>query len=182
MYNITRMDFLRVIDSSERPGDREYAVDNTLYLVGQYLCWVEIVRRESQFLDPRSGEAERAVADQIERVRHAFASSEPELSTHLRIFRGQQRAIGEVMLEPVKRPQPGCPRWDCMGYARFIEQRQGEPLTRWFRPLVTDLEQMRADPQAGMKRCVLVQHELLALIQLLDPEAKRTSGRLRERL
>lgn len=182
LYNIARMDFLPRFEDSPRPGDREYAVDNTLYLVGQYFGWVEVVRRESQFLDPRSRENERAVADRIERVRGAFASSEPELSTELRIFRGQQRALGEVMLEPIAAPQAGCPRWDCMGYACFTQRVMGEPLARWFQPLRSDLARMRDDPGAGMERLVMIQHELLALIQLLDPEAHRTSDRLRERL
>ena len=69
LYNIVRQDFLRqYAGPASSANEREYAVENTLYLVGQYFCWVEIVRRESQFLEPRSREGARAVADQMERV------------------------------------------------------------------------------------------------------------------
>src|SRR5512144_1475496 len=100
IYNLVRLGFLeRFMAETSRPEDREYAAENTLYLLGQYFCWVEILRRESQFLDARSRARNRAVADQLEKIRDVFASSEiPELV--FRIFRGEQRAIGEVMLTP----------------------------------------------------------------------------------
>ncbi|TQM61957.1 hypothetical protein [Humibacillus xanthopallidus] len=182
IYNIVRMNFFaKFAGDAARPSDRSYTLDNTLYLIGQYLCWVEILRRESQFLDPRSQARERAVADQLERVRDALASSTvggPEL----RIFRGQQRAIGEMLLIPAAGSAPGWPKWDCMGYAQFVEQQGLERVARWFAPLRLDLEQLSGDPSPARARLTMVQHELLRLVELLDPEASRTSGRLRERL
>jgi hypothetical protein len=181
LYNIARGDFLNKFKHSGRVGDEDYPVDNTLYLIGQYMCWVEIVRRESQFLDPRSEERERAVADQIEKARRAFASSD-FASAELRIFRGQQRAIGELLLEPVALQQPGCPRWDSMGYAQFVERVHEDSLGRWFSALKNDVDVMATQPVRGLDRLVAIQRALLEVVDLLDPEALRTSGRLRERL
>ena len=183
LYNIARLEFLqRFRAPGSRAEDLSYSIDNTLYLLGQYFCWVEILRRESQFLDPRSSERERAVADQLERVRNAFASSETP-DPHLRIFRGQQRAIGEVLLDPIPPPgSSGSPRWDCLGYAAFVERLGTARLTRWLRPVREDLEAIAQLPTAGRDRIVEVQHELLTLVDMLDPSAHRTSGRLRERL
>src|SRR5512144_1868197 len=131
IYNIVRLKFLERFMAETCPAeDREYAVENTLYLLGQYFCWVEILRRESQFLDPKNRARNRAVADQLEKVRDVFASSEiPELA--FRIFRGEQRAIGEVMLTSTEAPRG--PRWECMGYAAFVRQRADEENDRWFR-------------------------------------------------
>lgn len=182
LYNIARKKLLQCFKDEERPGDCEYTINNTLYLIGQYLCWVEIVRRESQFLDPASQEHEQALADQLERVREAFAVSDG-VPRELRVFRGQQRAIGELMLEPVAAgAHPDWPRWDCMGFACFFERMDQAPLARWLLPLKTDLEAMRSDPTLGMERLTTIQHELIALVQLLDPAAQRTSGRMREPL
>jgi hypothetical protein len=181
LFNIARGDFLTKFLNGERRGDADYPIDNTLYLIGQYLCWVEIVRRESQFLDPRSRDRERAVADHVEKVRREFAASDRK-TAELRIFRGQQRAIGELLLEPVAHQMPGGPRWDCMGYARFAERVHEESLDRWFSALRDDLRAMTAQPGRGLDRMVAIQHELLELVHLLDPEAQRTSGRLRARL
>ena len=178
LYNVVRKDFLRHFQDSRRPGDREYTVENTLYLLGQYFCWVEIVRRESQFLDPGSRQREQALANQLEDVRQAFAASDHP-TPELQVFRGQQRAIGELMLEPTTAPHRDWPRWDCMGYADFVARVGSEPLNRWFEPLRLDLEGMRATPGAGQARLVAIQHELLELVQLLDPDASRTSGRIR---
>ncbi|EWT03222.1 hypothetical protein N865_01790 [Intrasporangium oryzae NRRL B-24470] len=182
IYNILRQGFLRKFTTGPHPErDVAYSIDNTLYLFGQYFCWVEILRRESQFLDPRSRERERAVADQLEKIRDAFASSDVPGAT-LRIFRGEQRAIGEVLLEPAGGDGPGVARWDCMGYASFVERLGSERLDRWFSPLRADIEAIRSDPGLGRARLVLVQHALLTLVEILDPEAGRTSGRMRERL
>jgi hypothetical protein len=175
IYNIVNMGFLQVFASGSRPDDeRDYAYENTLYLLGQYFCWVEVVRRESQFLDPRSRARNRDVTRQLERVRDAFASSEqPEIL--LRIFRGQQRAIGEVMLDPTESAVAGLPRWDCLGYAAFVEKREDQHLQRWFRRPRCDLSVLQSE-SARTARLVDVQHALLELIRTLDPSAERVSA------
>lgn len=180
MYNIARLGFLERFMAETSPAeDREYAAENTLYLLGQYFCWVEILRRESQFLDPRNRARNRAVADQLEKVRDVFASSEiPELV--FRIFRGEQRAIGEVMLTPTEAPRGPC--WECVGYAAFVRQRGDAENDRWFRRTRDDLDVLLKEPGRHRERLVLVQHALLDLVDVLDPNGERVSMGMRERL
>ena len=46
-----------------------------LYLFGQYLGWVEIIRRESQYVDPRSRKNNRLIVEKLEHVRDCIAES-----------------------------------------------------------------------------------------------------------
>ena len=111
---------------------------------------------------------------QLEQVRDAFSSSaEPEIL--LRIFRGEQRAIGEVMLDPTESAVAGLPRWDCLGYAAFVEKREdGTSRT------VVPPAEVRSERPAVRERAhgplVDVQHALLELIRTLDPSAERVSA------
>lgn len=182
LYNIVRLDFLqRFMTKDSRPEEREYAIENTLYLLGQYFCWVEIIRRESQFLDPRNRATNRVVADQLEHVRDAFASSQ-DAELIFRLFRGEQRAIGEVMLVPNEKASPGAPRWDCRGYAAFIRGRSDQSNDRWFKQTREDLLLLSEEPGRHEARLVVIQHALLDLVELLDPAADRVSARMRTRL
>jgi hypothetical protein len=182
IYNVVRLGFLERFMSETSPAeDREYAAENTLYQLGQYFCWVEILRRESQFLDPRHQARNRIVADQLEKIRDVFASSEiPELV--FRIFRGEQRAIGEVMLTLPPTEGPHGPRWECSGYAAFVRERGDQENDRWFRRTRDDLVVLLKEPGRHYQRLVLIQHALLDLVDVLDPNGERASMGMRERL
>lgn len=180
IYNIVRLEFLERFMAETCPAeDREYAVENTLYLLGQYFCWVEILRRESQFLDPKDRARNRAVANHLEQIRELFTSSEiPE--PVFRTFRGEQRAMGEVMLTPTEAARG--PRWECMGYAGFVRQREDEQNDHWFRRARADLDVLLKEPGRHHDRLVLIQHALLDLVDVLDPHGERVSMAMRERL
>jgi hypothetical protein len=65
LYNIVAKDFLvRYMAQSE--GLREYAIDNTLHVIAEYLTWVDIIRREIQFLDLGEEAANRMWLDAFE--------------------------------------------------------------------------------------------------------------------
>lgn len=184
IYNIVRQQFLDDFLAADRATEeeREYAVRNTAYLVGQYLGWVEIIRRESQYVDPRSRERNREIVRRLEEVRDLFAESRTLKDPTMRIFRGEQRAIGEVMMAPTDPSVPGLPRWECKGYARFIEEHDVEGLQRWFRRIENDVIVLGKDPGAHSERLVKIQHGLLDLIDVLDPDADRVPMHHRERL
>ena len=95
LFNIVRKDFLSRFRTAQGATDaeREYSVVNTVYLFGQYLAWVEIVRRESQYLDPRSRESsrrDRRTARGRPGLRSRTATTYDDRC--LGIFRGEQRA------------------------------------------------------------------------------------------
>src|ERR1700720_2969513 len=48
LYNIGKQDFLHIFLNDGSPADADYARYNTTYLIGQFLCWAEILRREVQ--------------------------------------------------------------------------------------------------------------------------------------
>jgi hypothetical protein len=184
LYNIVRQDFLDdfLVGDTSSPEEREYAVLNTAYLIGQYLGWVEAIRRESQYMDPRSRSRNREIVDRLERVRDTFAESRELKDPTLRLFRGEQRAIGEVMLVPTDSATVGVPRWECKGYARFIDEQDVDKLQRWFRPIENDVATLAKEPHKDHERLVKLQHELVDLIEILDPLAERVPPHQRQRL
>jgi hypothetical protein len=183
LYNILRQDFLqRFLLSDVADQDRDYAVDNTLYVLGQYFCWVEIIRRESQYLDPRDRARNRVVSQHLEGIRDVFATSEGFEDPVFRLFRGEQRAVAEVMLVPVQEPQQGLPRWECMGYAAFVTALRNDDFSRWFTRLREDITALAKEPDLHRERIVSAQHALLGLIDVLDPSGERVPLTLRVRL
>jgi hypothetical protein len=183
LYNIVGLRFFeRFMTDDNSVEEREYAIEHTLYLIGQYFCWVEILRRESQFLDPRDLQRNRVLAEQLESIRDAFAASTDNAGL-LRIFRGEQRAIAEVMMTKTSNlPVSGAPRYDCQGYGAFIHDRMDSEIDRWFRHLRSDLKCYAFNPAGNGRRMVLIQNELVNLVNLLDPEMHRVSGQMRKHL
>jgi hypothetical protein len=183
LYNILKQDFLgRFLLSDVAVQDRDYAVDNTLYVLGQYFCWVEIIRRESQYMDPRDPRRNRAVGTQLEEIRDVFASSERFEDSVFRLFRGEQRALGEVMLAPVPEPHDGLPRWECLGYAAFVTALRNDEFGRWFTQLSEDITAVAKEPDLHRDRLVRAQNALVGLIEVLDPAGDRIQLKFRERL
>jgi hypothetical protein len=183
IYNIIELGFFARFlapDSSEE--DREYAVLNTLYVVGQFFCWCEILRRDSQFVDPRNDERNREVMRTLEAVRDTFSDSITVNERCFRLFRGEQRALGEVMLAPAVDPHPGAPRWECMGYAAFLRALDDPQTGRWFRRLRADIEVLAQDMRGHDVRLRLIQKRLIDILDILDPDSHRVPVGLRERV
>jgi len=184
LYNIGRQDFLGKFLTGGSPSEAEYARFNTVYLIGQYLCWAEILRRETQLLAPLQHGRDRDIMMAMENIRYGMADSLSNPDPVLRIFRGDQRAIGEVMLTTTDEPAGPGPRWDSVGYAKFVELLvDGQPtVSRWFQPLLHDLDRLASDYQAHQARLVAIQHYLVELINLIDPEGSRIPVNLREQM
>jgi hypothetical protein len=183
IYNILELDFFRRFLTAENSDqEREYALCHTLYVFAQYFCWVEILRRDSQFIDPRNDQRNRQCSQALENVRGTFTDSITIDDPTFRIFRGEQRAIGEVMFVPVNDPPPGVPRWDCLGYAAFVQALEDPAIARWFRSLRSDIDQVSQDLSGHDLRLRLIHAELMNLIDVIDPDARRVPARLRRRV
>jgi hypothetical protein len=183
LYNIARQHFLDAFLARGTPEEADYARVNTVYLIGQYLCWSEILRREAQLVDPVDRQRDRAVNQSMERVRSVMSTdSDPDRT--LRVFRGDQRAIGEVLLTTVDAaPGRTGPRWDCRGYAAFTTAiRDDDGFARWFQPLLADVNRLAAEPGQHTARLVDLQRALVDLINLIDPGGERVSAQLRTKL
>jgi hypothetical protein len=162
LFNILRKGFLEKYYLRGAPDEREYAVKNTLYLVGQYLGWTEILRRQIQFLNFGEVDETREIARLEARIRDVLASDEPSLGRQFMIWRGEQRAIGERMIAN----ENGA--LSCMGYATFTEQGPG--VWKWFQRLEQDIAAIAAEPNERLR---LLQNELIGLIERLDSDRKR---------
>jgi hypothetical protein len=51
IYNILKKDLVGTYLVRGNERERDYVVESTTFLVAQYFCWTELVRREIQFID-----------------------------------------------------------------------------------------------------------------------------------
>ena len=85
-----------------------------------------------------------------------------------RIFRGEQRAIGEVM--GVDATIDGNTRRQCVGYAAFVEKRRDPAFSRWFQRLEHDVGLLAAEPGRHDERLYRLQQALIDLVDFLDED------------
>jgi hypothetical protein len=171
IYNVCRQ------DGFTGSRDPEYFRLNTLFLFGEFLAWLEIIRREIQFLDVGAVQATKDLSHKVQEVQDQLASTS-ELHDDFYLYRGHQRAIGELMLVRTDGQSAAGPRYECMGYAAFVAANGDPAFAAWFTRTGAAVEQLRT---VKPERLVWVQHALIDLIDLLDPDHERFE-RNRERL
>ena len=174
LFNIVAKKFLVHYCAEQNDSSRDYAVENTLYVLAEYLGWVEIVRREIRFLDLGDELANGQWVTTLERVRETLARD--DIDPVLRVFRGDQRAIGEVMTVADGE------RMECRGYASFVQERRRPEFARWFKSLEPDIELLAREPDRHLDRVVRLQHALVDVLDLLDPGCARFRPERRTRL
>jgi hypothetical protein len=185
LYNIGRQDFLGTFFTSGSSREAEYAQFNTAYLIGQYLCWAEILRREAQLLAPLHRGHDKEIVAAMEDIRYEMADSRSNSDPVMRIFRGDQRAIGEVMLTTDDQPTERIgPRWGCIGYATFVQALADEQtaISRWIQPMLSDIEKLATKNPVHRVRIIAIQHHLVELINLIDHEGNRIPVDQREKM
>ena len=114
VYNIVVGHFLPIYRDGGSAEQKSYAQRNTLFLFAQYFAWVEIVRRSVRFLDLGGPSDNRRVVDHLSRI-SSVLNSDGFSDLLFLIFRGDQRAIGEIMIESAPSGELGC-----IGYAEFV--------------------------------------------------------------
>ena len=60
-WNIVEQGFLTHYLRNGSPRERDYAIENTVFLFAQYLGWTELIRQEVQFLDLGKDDKTRAL-------------------------------------------------------------------------------------------------------------------------
>lgn len=186
IYNIIRQEFLVRYGGQGREHEQAYAVDNTLFLFAEYFGWVEILRRDVQFLDLGDVERNRLLVERLEAIGDTFASDRKVLAPSFRIFRGDQRALGELMIPSSSDSNGGGggggggdrggERRHCIGYARFRDRLHHDPaFAAWFQPLAADVSALALakDDAGGHERLTRLQHDLIDLISFLDDPPRR---------
>jgi hypothetical protein len=150
---------------------RGYFAQSTLFLLSQYFAWMELTRRDLQFVDLGDDEETKKLYELTERIAERFSHGDDinvytgayTGTTALWIFKMEQRAIGESMIiEENGKPS-------CLGYGAFVERLDSNPLLAL---LGSDLAD-RAKIESNCNRLVDLQHALVDLIVFLDKEGIR---------
>jgi hypothetical protein len=160
LHNILCDRFLEKYLLQENGVKQNAARESTLYVFAQFFGWREIIRREIQLLRFPGDAETRATAQLMLEIGETFLSD--EYGDQFMIWRVEQRGLGERMITT----SDGQPR--CMGYAAFIDQRG--TMKEWLDPLERDLKGLEDD---GRRRLRELQHQLLDLVNRLDPDHMR---------
>ena len=155
-----------LVEGSER--DALYVKRSTAFLFAEYFGWVEIFRRDIQFLDLGNSKANQQIMFAITEISRSLASAGLWDTPSFMIFRADQRALGELMIEPDSKP--GERR--CIGYATFCSKLTGDGFSEWGQDLVDHVDRAAREPALARVRLTTVQHQLIDLIDLLDPEGR----------
>jgi hypothetical protein len=179
LYNIVDMSFLAVYLHCGDRDEERYARDYTVYVLAEYLCWAEIIRRDLRFLDLGNEKRNRDLVQLLEASQRAISSE--VFPRPLRLFRGEQRAIGELMMIPAEGTESA--QYESMGYVKFCAQLDGDAaFAKWFDRLRSDINEIAAAGRAKASRLITLQNRLIDLIQFLDPEQQRLPAKYRNRL
>jgi hypothetical protein len=149
--------------------EAEFVRRSTVFVLAEYLGWVEILRRDIRFLDLGRNRVNTRIMLQISRIGASLARIDPA-GGELRLFRVQQRAVGELMVHPGG--EPGQRR--CLGYVEFCRKLDHDAgFAGWFEILLADVDRLAANTAPAVTRLRDVQVQLVALIDLLDPKRAR---------
>jgi hypothetical protein len=182
IYNIVRQQFLARYLQQGGQDDQRYACQNTMFVFAEYLGWVEILRRGVQFLDLGDVRRNRLLVERLEAIGTILSTDRDFQDAVPCIFRGEQRAIGELMMDPTQAGEGAAVR-QCIGYAAFTTRlEQEEDFARWFASLERDIRRLAASPTPDHRRLVALQHALLDLIDFLDDPPARFPQEQRARL
>jgi hypothetical protein len=180
IYNLVRGGFASYLRTGDE-GEKSYTVNSTLFVIAQYLAWTEALRRGVQFLDLGDVERSRELADHLERIRATF-STDTVFRGPFRIFRTEQRAIGEIMLEPSPVGQSDDVPWQCTGYAAFcLSIERDQTFASWFTRLDQEVRAFASRKPSG-ERLAALQNYLMDLIDFLDDPPLRFPMKLRSRI
>ena len=129
------------------------------------------MRRGLQFLDLGDDRRTRELNQLLALVSRTFSDTRQYPAGAFRLFRDEQRALGEIMLEPA---DGELRRYQCIGYATFTTRLETDAsFSRWFQRLSSDAGTL-ADPAPGqLDRLISIQHALADVIEFLDPSGLR---------
>ena len=170
LYNILQQNFVGYYLRNGTPREKSYAINNTAFLIGQYLCWTELVRRDIQFINLGENTTTRQLARLQDSIYRLWGTS--RYSTVFRIWAGEQRALGEVLI------QIGTRGPECIGYGAFRKtfRSSTDPLIDALRE---DIAVLADNLDAASERLIRLQHAFIDLLNVLDPARLRFPEELR---
>lgn len=161
LYNIIVQDLVQAYLVNGNENEQEYVKKNTVFVIAQYFAWTEIIRKEIQFIDFRSSQNTKELSELRDNIYRLWQTD----SFHdlFRIWAGEQRAIGELMIEHHN------DRMSCIGYASFLKKLSSnhEPL---FDKLQGDVVVLSKSGSNSYSRLAEIQHSLIDILNYLDPD------------
>jgi hypothetical protein len=161
LFNILERNLLQRYVKGGNERTRSYVIDNTTYVIAQYLAWTEIIRREIQFVDLGEDDKTRELANLRDTIYSLWQTDSKGFGDAFRIFAGDQRAIGEALIcEGRSGPE-------CMGYGKFKRSLKVRKnlLVEELRHDISEL-----DLETARARLIALQRSLIELLHFLDPK------------
>lgn len=153
--------------------DDGYFMPSTLFLFGQFFGWVEILRQDMLYSDIANIGDARQLLIKIRAIQSLFSSTTGPYRDARRIYRVEQRAIGEIMIDAV--PETAERHfYKTIGYATFMRKLDDDQFSKWFAPLVSGLDSPPPPDQPDRLRAI--QRALIELVDFLDPDSERFPG------
>lgn len=164
LYNILRKDFAGAYGARGDARERAYFIENTTFLIAQFFCWCELTRQEIFFIDLRDPERTQTLLRLQDDIYGLWATDRNRAG--FCIFAGEQRAIGEALITGSEEYTT------CMGYGAFLKAfpRRKNKLIDMMRG---ELAALAADLAAAADRLERVQHALIDLLDVTDPDHLR---------
>lgn len=176
LYNILMKDLLDVYYKNGDYREKKYVLESSLFLIAQFFCWTEIIRTEIQFINLGEDHKTKKLSDLLNNISQTFLTDEYDKT--LRIFAGEQRALGEIMISERDRLQ-------CIGYNEFkhkqilFDKVDQEGI---FTYLKNDIKSLSENISSRSDRLIKIQNYLIDLVDFLDPNFVRYPKKVREKI
>jgi hypothetical protein len=151
--------------------DDSYYLSSTLFLVGQFFGWVEILRRYMLYSDIADvGDAKRLLV-RVRKIQSLFSQTASEYRDQRYIYRVEQRAIGEIMIDESSPREGDVGPRTTMGYATFRCRLDDAQFSQWFERFEAGLKAPPAPDKPDRLRAIQI--ALIDLLDFLDPDQER---------
>lgn len=172
IYNVLEGGFIDAYADSDKERHRTNVTEYTAFLFGQYFGWAEAIRQgvllgEVARSSPRSGETNNttSIAAVIREVNDTLRTDDH--GREFMMFSSEQHAIGELMLSWQNVNGISVPSVE--RYASFAHRYRTESAFRaWFESIEEGM--LETEDRLVRQRLTLVQHHLVSLMDVLDPE------------
>lgn len=136
------LDLKKKIDSVLQQRRNSYETKEAklsfIYLIGQFLCWREIIRKKLLFFDMGNKKTNKKIRCALENIYDEFETLNYSNDLQFHLTYVEQRAIGEIM-EKINENKTSA----CIGYAEFVQKYEYEQnFQKWFMTLINSIDQL----------------------------------------
>jgi len=164
IYKIYHHDIIlkSVINNDKREVD--YLRYNTVYTICQFFAWREIIRVEIGYLYNNDDLTRLQISTRLDDIYSVWQKE--EFGPKLRVFSGEQRAIGEKMSRGTNEGLK------CIGYAEFRDIADSGAIP-FISDMIADVVTISKADTSCINRLVCMHNHLVELLCLLDQSSKR---------